>query len=136
MLISWLIMDTPISTPTKKPRSAKAIFREPTPEDPRRRITRTKDEMREMIMTFRISRAEMNELYRYARARGATMSYMIREALVAAYPEIFGEANRYIRKPRRPKPVQEKTILQQSLVDGSIRVILPTEGTKSPTNRP
>lgn len=106
-----------------KPKSAKTIWREPTPDDPRKRITRTPDEMREIIMTFRVSRNEMNELYRYARARSATMSYMIREALIQAYPEIFTDANRYIKKPRKPKPIQNKTTILTSYVDGNTKVV-------------
>lgn len=106
-----------------KPKSAKAIWREPTPDDPRKRITRTPEEMREIILSFRISRNEMNELYRYARARSATMSYMIREALVQTYPEIFLEANRYIKKPKKPKPVQDKTTMLTSFVDGQVKVV-------------
>lgn len=123
-------MDTPTQKPPKprKKTSAKAIFRDPTPDDPRKRITRTPEEMRDIILTFRVTRREMNELYRFARARNATMSYMLREALVLTYPEIFEDANRYIRKPRiKPKPLQEKTVLQQSLVDGSITVVDTTE---------
>lgn len=89
--------------------------------------------MRKMIITFRISRREMDELYRFARARSTTMSFMIREALVAAYPEIFATANRYIKRPKRPKPLQEKTVLQKSLADGTIRVI-DTSAEKNPLN--
>lgn len=118
-------MDTPTQKPPKarNKTSAKAIWRDPTPDDPRKRITRTPEEMREIILTFRVSRRELDELYRYARARSATMSYVVREALVQTYPEIFADANRYIRKPRKPKPVQEKTTVEHSLVDGSIKIL-------------
>lgn len=108
---------------TRKRTSAKAIWREPTPDDPRKRITRTADEMRNIILSFRVSRKELDELYRFARSRSATMSYMLREALVKTYPEIFAEANRYIRKPRKPKPIQDRTTVATSYVDGSIKVL-------------
>lgn len=118
-------MDTPTSKPPRqrKRTSAKAIFRDPTPDDPRKRITRTPEEMRDIILTFRVTRREMNELYQYARARSATMSYMIRHAMMETYPEIFENANRYIRKPRKPKPIQDKTTVEHSLVDGSIKIV-------------
>jgi len=109
---------------TPKPRtSAKAIFREPTPDDPRRRITRTPEEMRNIILTFRVSQRELNDLYQFSRAQRATMSYIVRQALVETYPDIFSDANRYIRKPRKPKPIQDKTLIQKSLVDGTITIL-------------
>lgn len=118
-------MDTPTVKPPKprKRTSAKAIFRDPTPDDPRKRITRTPEEMRDIILTFRVTRREMNELYQYARSRSATMSYMIRQAMMEAYPDIFLNMNRYIRKPRKPKPIQDKTTVEHSLVDGSIKIV-------------
>lgn len=79
--------------------------------------------MREIILTFRVTKREMNELYQYARARSATMSYMIRQAMIETYPDIFLDANRYIRKPKAPKPIQDKTVLEKSLVDGSIKIV-------------
>lgn len=97
-----------------------------TPDEitpPRIRITRTPEEMRDMRITFRMSRSEANELYRYARARKATMSYMIREALKEKFPEIFANMNRHIKKPRVPKPIQEKTQIMHSLVDGQIKIL-------------
>lgn len=103
--------------------SAKAIWREPTPDDPRKRITRTPEEMRNIVLTFRVSRREVDELYRFARSQSATMSYMLREALVKTYPEIFEDANRYIRKPRKAKPIQEKTTIQTSYATGEVSVV-------------
>lgn len=51
------------------------------------------------------------------------MSYMLREALVKTYPEIFEDANRYIRKPRKAKPIQEKTTIQTSYATGEVSVV-------------
>lgn len=51
------------------------------------------------------------------------MSYMLREALVETYPDIFADANRYIRKPRKPKPIQEKTTIQTSYATGEVTVV-------------
>ena len=92
--------------------------------DTRTRITRTPEEMRDVILTFRVSKKEINELYRYARARKATMSYMIREALREKFPDIFTEINRHIRKPRK-KPLETENPAQilHSLVDGNIKFI-------------
>jgi len=117
--------DTPSrrSQTPKKRTSAKAIFREPTEDDPRRRITRTPEEMRNIVLTFRVSQRELNELYQFARSQRATMSYMVRQALVETYPDIFADANRYIRKPRKPKRIQDKTLIQKSLVDDTITIV-------------
>lgn len=79
--------------------------------------------MRDRIMLFRCSLKEANELYRYARARSATMSYMIREALKDKYPDIFGNANRHIRKPRKPKPLDGSTSVMVSLANNDVRVV-------------
>lgn len=51
------------------------------------------------------------------------MSYMVRQALVETYPDIFADANRYIRKPRKPKRIQDKTLIQKSLVDDTITIV-------------
>lgn len=92
----------------------------------RKRVTRTEEEKRNRILYFRVSQREVNELYRYARARKATMSYMIRQALHAQYPEIFGDINRHIRKPKKvPLPIQEPTQIRHSLVDGSVSISSP-----------
>jgi hypothetical protein len=88
-----------------------------------KRVTRTEAEMRGSKLIFRCSRQEADDLYQYARARKATMSYMIREALKEKYPDIFGNANRHIRKPRKPKPQQERAQIMHSLADGSIRIL-------------
>lgn len=88
-----------------------------------KRITRTPEETRDVVITFRTSRKEMNELYHQARCRKATMSYMVREALAKMYPDIFKYANRHIRKPRTPKPIQPQTHILHSYVDGSIKIL-------------
>lgn len=98
-------MDAPISSPKPK------------------RVTRTPDEMRDRILYFRVSQREVDDLYRYARARKATMSYMIREALHAMYPDIFGDINRHIRKPKKPMPQEAPTQITRSLVDGSVKIL-------------
>ena len=98
-----------------------------TPPDTRKRITRTPQEMRDRIMTFRVSIDEQNELYRYARARKATMSYMIREALCEKFPDIFKNLNRHIRKPRKKlAPVEDRTQILHSLATGTISVLPPS----------
>lgn len=106
---------------------AKTIYREPTPDDPRKRITRTDDEKRTCILYFRVSRRELDEIYRYSRSRKATMSYMIREALQQAYPEIFEEQlNRHIKKPRqKPVAVESPTTILKSLADGRVTIVDP-----------
>lgn len=91
--------------------------------DTRKRITRRPDEMRECIMYFRVTRRELDELYRFARARKATMSYMIREALCEKYPDIFADINRHIKKPRKPKKMEAPSQILYSLVDGSVKVV-------------
>ena len=105
MLIFWHSMDEPISSPKRK------------------RVTRTPDEMRECILYFRVTRREVDEIYRYSRARKATMSYMIREALREKYPDIFGDINRHIRKPKPPKSVETPTQMLHSLANGSVTVV-------------
>jgi hypothetical protein len=47
---------------------------------------------------------------------------MIREALREKYPDIFGDINRHIKKPRAPKPIDRPTRILHSLVDGSTKV--------------
>ena len=89
-----------------------------------KRITRTPEETRDVVITFRTSRKEMNELYHHARCRKATMSYMVREALAKMYPDIFKNANRHIKKPRDPKPIQPVTHIMHSYVDGSTKIML------------
>lgn len=95
-----------------------------SPTSPKR-TTRTTDEMRDGRITFRMSQREIDDLYRYARARKATMSYMIREALVEKYPDLFGASNRHIRKPRKPKPLDGRTSMMHSFADGTARVLDP-----------
>lgn len=103
---------------------AKTIWREPTPDDPRRRITRRDDELRECVMYFRVSRRELDEMFRYARARKATMSYFIREALREKYPEIFSDMNRHIKKPRKnPLPIEEPTQTLHSYANGAVKIL-------------
>lgn len=109
MRIFWHVMDEPISSPKPK------------------RVTRTPDEMRDRILYFRVAQREVDELYRYARARKATMSYMIREALHAMYPDIFGDINRHIRKPKKPMPQEAPTQILRSLVDGSVKISSGTD---------
>lgn len=108
--------------PTGLPNRHKERWREPTPDDPRRRIIRSEREMREVKLTFRVSQEEIDEFYRYARSHKSSMSYMIRHALVEVYPEIFKNANRYIRPPRPPAPVQDRTVYEQSFVDGTTTI--------------
>lgn len=99
-------MDEPISFPKSK------------------RITRTEEEKRNRILYFRVSQREVDEIYRYARARKATMSYMIRAALHAQYPDIFGDINRHIRKPKlKPTPIETPTTMQHSWANGNVTVI-------------
>lgn len=98
-------MDTPTSPPKPK------------------RVTRTPEEMRNRILYFRVSQREVDDLYRYARARKATMSYMIREALHSTYPDIFGDVNRHIRKPKKPVPQDPPTQILRSLVDGNVKIV-------------
>lgn len=82
--------------------------------------------MRDTPVTFRMSKKELNELYRYARARKATMSYMIREALQEKFPDIFTEINRHIRKPKKPMSVDPASNILYSYANGSI-TLLDTE---------
>lgn len=89
----------------------------------RKRITRKPEEMRECILYFRVTRRELDELYRFSRARKATMSYMIREALKEKYPDIFDDINRHIRKPRKPLPIETPTQILHSLNDGSTKIV-------------
>ena len=88
-----------------------------------KRPTRTPDEMRECILYFRVTRRELDELYRFSRARKATMSYMIREALREKYPDIFSDINRHIRKPRKPRPVETPTQMLRSLANGTVTIV-------------
>ena len=67
-----------------------------------KRVTRQPHEMRDTILFLRVTRLEYDRLYRYARARKATMSYMVRSALEEKFPDIFADTNRHIRKPRKP----------------------------------
>ena len=103
---------------------AKTIWRKPTPDDPRRRITRTEEEKRVCVMYFRVSRRELDDMFRYARSRKATMSYFIREALIEKYPEIFADMNRHIKKPRKkPLEVEKPARILKSLADGNVKVV-------------
>lgn len=87
----------------------------------KKRVTRTDEEKRECILYFRVSRRELDEIYRYSRARKATMSYMIREALCEKYPDIFADINRHIRKPKPPKHQPElPTQILHSLANGAV----------------
>lgn len=79
--------------------------------------------MRECILYFRVTRRELDEIYRFSRARKATMSYMIREALREKYPEIFADINRHIRKPKKPVEVEKPAQILKSLVDGSVKIV-------------
>lgn len=103
---------------------AKAIFRDPTPDDPRKRITRTDEEKRDCIMYFRVSRRELDELFQFARARKATMSWMIRDALKDKFPDIFMDINRHIKKPRAvPLPTEKPTRILKSFANGSVKIL-------------
>jgi len=103
---------------------AKATYREPTPDDPRKRITRTDEEKRDCIMYFRVSQRELDEIYRYSRARKATMSWMIREALKEKFPEIFTNINRHIRAPKKNLvSFDSPTQISKSLANGNINII-------------
>lgn len=97
-----------------------------TPTKPKR-ITRTPDELREHILFCRVTRKELDTLYRFSRARKATMSYMVREALKEKYPDIFGDINRYIRKPKKPVEIEAPTQMLHSFVDGSVKVVDPDD---------
>lgn len=102
----------------------KAIYREPTPDDPRKRITRTDEEKRDCILYFRVSRREVDEIYRYARARKATMSWMIREALKEKFPDIFTDINRHIKKPKKtPIDTDGPTHILKSFANGNVKII-------------
>lgn len=90
---------------------------------PHKRVTRTADEMRDCILYFRVSRRELDEIYRFSRARKATMSYMIREALCEKYPDIFADINRHIRKPRKPKPIESPTQILHSYANGAVKIM-------------
>lgn len=106
---------------------AKTIWREPTEDDPRRRVYRTNEEMRFQRVSVRISRREMDDLYQYARSHRATMSYMIRQALAEVYPDIFRDANRHIRKPKKAYTIPKRTQITQSYNDGRINISTDTE---------
>jgi predicted DNA-binding ribbon-helix-helix protein len=93
------------------------------PARPRR--TRTPEEFRGMRLTFRLSRQEADDLYRYARARKCSMSYMIREALRERYPDMFANANRHIRKPRKPSAIEPPARIMHSLATGKISYLDP-----------
>lgn len=95
-------------------------------KDTRTRITRTPEEFRGQIIGFRVARYEADELYRFCRARKMTMSYLIREALHKQYPELFVVGNRHIRKPRKPKPIEPRTLIMHSLANGTT-TLLQTE---------
>jgi hypothetical protein len=105
MLTFWHNMDELTSSPKRK------------------RVTRTPDEMRECILYFRVTRRELDEIYRFSRARKATMSYMIREALREKYPDIFADINRHIRKPRPAKSAETPTQMLHSLANGSVTIV-------------
>ncbi len=92
-----------------------------------KRVTRQPHEMRDTILFLRVTRQEYDRLYRYARARKATMSYMVRAALEEKFPDIFVEANRYIRKPRKPVEIETPTQILTSFVDGSVKIINPKQ---------
>ena len=98
-----------------------------------KRVTRQPHEMRDTILYLRVTRQEYDRLYRYARARKATMSYMVRAALEEKFPDIFAEANRHIRKPRKPVEVETPTQILTSWVDGSVKIndICPSCGQPS-----
>lgn len=95
---------------------------EDVPTKPKR-VTRQPHEMRDAILFLRVTRQEYDRLYRYARARKATMSYMTRSALEEKFPDIFAGTNRHIRKPRKPVKVEPPTQILTSWVDGSVKVI-------------
>ena len=94
----------------------------------RRRQERTPKEMRNVVVSFKVSRNEIDAFYEWCRARDMSMSYFIRSALEQVYPEIWqnagvGQANRFIRKPKKfPRPLQEKTAIYQSYVDGKLSI--------------
>lgn len=116
--------------PSKRPNgSAKERWREPTEDDPRRRIIRTDEEMRNFWIQIRITRLEHTEFYRYSRARKATMSYMVREALKICYPEIFANTNRYIASPKKKvEQYDGPAQMLHSYVDGSTKILdIPVE---------
>ena len=92
-----------------------------------KRITRQPHEMRDTILFLRVTRLEYDRLYRYARARKATMSYMVRSALEEKFPDIFADTNRHIRKPRKPVEVELPTQILTSWVDGSVKIIDPKQ---------
>ena len=83
---------------------------------------RTAKEMRNQIMMFRVTRDEMNEFYQWARSQKMSMSYFIRKSLEDSYPGIFINANRHIRKPRRPRAMPQRSLISTSLVNQQISV--------------
>jgi len=73
---------------------------------------------REMLMC-RVTMYEKNELHLLARSVGMSSSYMVRKALEKMFPKIFIRTNHNIKKPRAPKPIQPRTKVMVSLVDGT-----------------
>ena len=115
---------------TTEPRRTKTIWREPTPDDPRRRVYRQPEEMRACRMDFRLTQEERNALHRYAQAHKTSASYLVRAAVEQAYPELFTSAvNKNIRPPRKkpykPRTVPEKSTRRTSFVDDSVKVEIP-----------
>ena len=108
----------------KKNGSSKNIWREPTEDDPRRRIFRKPEEQRIRYVSLRLTETDYLELYRYAKSYKTTMAYLLRDALQEKYSHIFSSnLNRYIREPRK-KPIQldPPTQLLHSYVDGTTKI--------------
>lgn len=125
--------DDPMIVPpipeSTEPRRTKTIWREPTPDDPRRRVYRKPEEMREIVVQARLTLEEKNAFHRQAQSMKTSMSYLVRAALEQAYPDIFTDPNRNIRKPRKrpykPREIPEKMTVRTSFVDNSKKIEFP-----------
>lgn len=81
-------------------------------------------EKRKSFIHFRVSHDELDEFYLYAKSQRRSMSYLIRETLEKAYPEIFVNINRYVQGKSRKKPAPKppKTHIMRSFDGSNVRV--------------
>ena len=100
--------------------------REPAHRQLKGRTRHTVDpkEMRNENITFRLSRYERDDFYLYARLHKVTMSFLLRKALEQCYPEVFCNANRYIREPKKKpkKGLPPRTRISRSFDGRSVSV--------------
>lgn len=100
---------------------AKYSIRPRAANDPRKRITRTEEELRTDKIHIGVTLTEKNDFFRYARSMKCTMMFLVREALQETYPEVFEvPLNRHIRNPRKAKPIETKTHIMTSLATGEV----------------